>query len=190
MYIASYIYQSVYIYILRQKSFGQEKKASCDLSGFSFVYNRLHWKKGLLFHFKFVFPFFQAISMSFFSQFLKFHTKKKIQFIHNWTGTTHFYVMNCLFSRTSISLEMIKNLTFRYLNINIPLELNRLIEYILKVSVWSINPSIHTPTELGKSTGVVMIFLIFLIIKQYSDKTLYASSSICSSCFDKIMMVR
>lgn len=121
MYTASYIciYQSIYIYILRQKSFGQEKKASCDLSGFSFVYNRLHWKKGLLFHFKFVFPFFQAISMSFFSQLLKFHTKKKIQFIHNWTGTTHFYVMNCLFSRTSIFVEMIKNLTFRYLNINI-----------------------------------------------------------------------
>lgn len=113
-YIYIYIYQSVYIHT-QTKIFWTRKKS---IMWFKWLY-RLHWKKGLLFHFKFVFPFFQAISMSFFSQLLKFHTKKKIQFIHNWTGTTHFYVMNCLFSRTSISLEMIKNLTFRYLNINI-----------------------------------------------------------------------
>lgn len=98
---------------------------------------------------------FSLLSSNFhevFSQLLKFHTKKKIQFIHNWTRTTHFYVMNCLFSRTSIlSVEMIKNLTFRYFNISISSIGIKSLAKIYFEGLRSINPSIHPhPYWTGK----------------------------------------
>lgn len=158
----------------------------------------MHWKKDYYFQVR-----FSLLSSNFhgvfFSQLLKFHTKKKIQFIHNWTRTTHFYVMNCLFSRTSIlSVEMIKNLTFRYFNISISSIGIKSFAKIYFEGLRSINPSIHPhPYWTGKKywdrddNDCRPLDSWFLIIKQYSDKTLYASKSlICSSCFDKIMMMR
>lgn len=112
----------------------------------------MHWKKDYYYISSSFFPSFKQFPWSFFSQLLKFHTKKKIQFIHNWTRTTHFYVMNCLFSRTSIlSVEMIKNLTFRYFNISISSIGVKSFAKIYFEGLRSINPSIHPhPYWTGK----------------------------------------